>query len=441
MSVVYVDGLPGLEDPDCTLRLRVRGPAAFVRSPRFVARLSLPSGNVDWLIERPAVRFAESTHNLPRRINPFSGSNFWCSEVDELVADTLPTESGGLMVSGRHAGTGKQLWEQFIPIPDAADWAEPSPAWPGTQTEEIYSFLANDPNCLVVCLFRQSRRSCCVYPARGIDVRTLPPYACQTDAVRFDPLTGRSLWRGSFRDLRVEILERENFTGTWSNDREVGVVNLETGINRTLRESTNHLGWPVRDTSGLISVPWHSKREVGVDWINQEGQRIRQAVWRQSGVQSTKLHATQSGLALQSSDQTLWWLGNEESPLWSVRAKPYIYHVYCSPATDVFVGTDGRGGRLFGYDAVSGHETLNIKPTLGGAGVLAKVPDHDVLVAKFWVSRNDPTAGRLFVLSMKDRAHTLGYQCQELIGTWNHGAVCLAGSNRERLSIVDIRSS
>jgi hypothetical protein len=105
----------------------------------------------------------------------------------------------------------------------------------------------------------------------------------------------------------------------------------------------------------------------------------------------------------------------------------------------VFVGTDGRGGRLLAFGAASGEETLNLKPSLGGAGTLAKVPAHEVLVAKFCTSRKDPVAGSLLVLSMRDRSHRLDCQCQELLGTWAHGAVCVARQNGERLAIVDVR--
>jgi hypothetical protein len=188
-----------------------------------------------------------------------------------------------------------------------------------------------------------------------------------------------------------------------------------------------------------IAASWHSKREAGIDWFDERGGRICTGAVRQSGVQSTRLHATDSGLALQTNDQSLWWFANEEKPVWDLRAKPYIYHVYCSPKTDIFVGTDGRGGRLIAVDPATGQGTFELKPPRGGAGELRKVPGHNVLVAKFWTSRRDPIAGRLFCLVMRDRSHNLGVDCRNLIGTWEHGAVCQAGRNGERLAIVDVR--
>jgi hypothetical protein len=244
------------------------------------------------------------------------------------------------------------------------------------------------------------------------------------------------VWSGSFRDLRVGILERKSFSGIWSNCSKLGLLDFETGKNTILYESPCELGWPVRDNSAL-AVPWHFKKDVGIDWIDVRGSRIRQSSWRQSGVRSSTLHATESGLGLQTNDQTLWWLGKAETPLWNIRAKPYIYRVQCGPASNVFVGTDGQGGRLFAFDQASGEETLNIKPPMGGAGTLTKVPAHDVLVAKF--STKNWVDGRLFILSMKDRRHELACQCRELLGTWEHGAVCTTGAKGERIAVVDVR--
>jgi hypothetical protein len=372
---------------------------------------------------------------LPRRIR-ISGSDLWHSESDDVVAELSPTEDGDALVSARHAETGQQLWEYFIPIPEPAEWAEPSPAWPGAQTEENDAFVAADPTRLVVCISRQSRRSRMYSPA--MTVETLPPCACQLDAIRLDTSTGVPVWRESFQRVAVGIIERRSFSGIWSTGKRVGVLNFETGTNQVLQEYPHALGWPVRDSS-LVAVPWCSNGEVGIDWLDERGSQVRQANWLQPRVSATYLHRTEAGLALQVNDQTLCWLGMEDVPLWTVRAKPYIYRVHCDPDSDVFVGTDGRGGRLLAFDAASGEETLNLKPPLGGAGTLSKVPDHKMLVAKFWTSRRDAVTGNLFVLSMRDRTHRLDCQCRELIGTWQHGAVCVAGKNGERLAIVDIR--
>jgi hypothetical protein len=218
MSITYVDPIPGLGEHGCYLSLRVHGTSAFIRSNRFIARFSLESGKLSWLIEREKTQRAKPSSDLPRRIR-ISGLDLWCSAEQAAVAELLPTEDQGLRVSCRHAETGRPLWEHIIPIPDPAEWAEPAPAWSGGQTEEIYAFLAGDPRLLVVCLFRQTRRMMQTpYPT--------PRYACQTDAIRFDPLTGERVWSASFRDLRVEIVERECFRGTWSFRGKLGTIDL-----------------------------------------------------------------------------------------------------------------------------------------------------------------------------------------------------------------------
>lgn len=436
MSAMFVDCLPDLSDPTSFLSLRVFGHFAFVRSPRFISRICLDSGTVEWLVERSPAQPTESIGCLRRRIR-VSGSDLWISATGDVLVEIMSTECGGLTVSARHTETGRQLWEHFIPCPDAADDAVSSLALPDGQTAEIFGFLAQPPESLVVCLSHDTGMSTLSSP--NLEILNPRTFECQTDAVRFDPLTGKTLWKTSFLDVRVGILERRAFTGIWSNANRLGRLDFQTGTNSMLYESPNFLGSPLRNGSEL-SVPWHSTREVGVDWIDEWGGSIRNAAWPQLRVRNTKLHATESGLALQTNDQRLWWLGREDSPSWSIRAKPYIYRVHCSPTTNVFVGTDGNGGHLLGLDPISGQETHLLKPALGGVGYLAKVPGHDVLIAPFRISRTHSVPARLLVFSMRDRTHDLHNQCQVLLGTWEHGAVCLSGAHCEQFAIIDVRN-
>ncbi|HEX7378363.1 MAG TPA: hypothetical protein VF278_14690 [Pirellulales bacterium] len=460
MRNFFIDGLPGFDsrmlNPELfgPLLLRAQGSALFLRCSRFMARISAQSGEVVWLIERhPAVTtISESTSKLPRHIRtPLwpVGFEVWYSETNDVIAELLPTEDGSALVSARDAATGRSLWEHFIPIPAPAIWAEGSPAWPGAQTEEIDAFFGSDPTCLVVCLSRQSRRS--MYYSPTITVNTLPQYACQLDAIRLDVLAGTAIWRATFPGVSVGIVERQSFVGVWSSTcrwephhpavlpgaEQIGVLDFETGINQILHECGKDLGWPIHD-GAFVAVPWHSRGDVGVMWLDERGKQLRQVRWQQSKVNSTRLHHTGAGLALQVNDQTLAWLG-EDDPLWTVRAKPYIYKVHCRAGSDVFVATDGRGGRLLAFDPVSGRETLNLKPLVGGAGSLTKVPGHDLLVASFATSRANSLAGELLVLSMRDHAYQLDRRYGSLLGVWEHGALCLAGKKWERLAIVDLR--
>src|SRR5262249_19562203 len=143
MTVTLVNGLPSQRYAPELLTLVVRGPAAFVRSPNFVARFCLESGEVDWLVERSCPQFAEGTVRPPRWIWVL-GLDLWVDRSVQHVCEILPTECGDLTVHVRHAKTGQIVWERYVPIPPAAHWAEQSPIRPGYQTEELYAFIAEE---------------------------------------------------------------------------------------------------------------------------------------------------------------------------------------------------------------------------------------------------------------------------------------------------------
>jgi hypothetical protein len=143
---------------------------------------------------------------------------------------------------------------------------------------------------------------------------------------------------------------------------------------------------------------------------------------------------------LQTNAQGLTWLGDGTEPLWAVRAKPYIYRVHRVSDSDVFVGTDGNGGRLLAFDPNTGRETMNLKPTRSGVGHLTKLPGHNLLVSTFGVSRSHSVPARLLVLSMHDRQYTLEHECFLLLGTWEHGVVCRTGRRGEHIAVVDVRA-
>ena len=105
----------------------------------------------------------------------------------------------------------------------------------------------------------------------------------------------------------------------------------------------------------------------------------------------------------------------------------------------MFVGTDGNGGGVYAFDSASGEPTLYLKPLLGGAGDLAKPPAHDVLLSTFGMSRRDWAAKNLLILNMRDRTHRLEGPYLSLLGVWEHGAICSAGTSGDRLAIVDLR--
>jgi hypothetical protein len=432
MRATLVDRLPAAEGYWRPTRPLFRGTSAFVRSEKFIGRFSLETGKFSWFIERtPPPLFGSSG---PRWIQQ-CGLSLWLNDTESILAELVSNGAGDLLISARNAGTGDPLWEKLIPIPDGAEWAESTPAWPGASTEEIYGFLADDPKYLVICLLRQSRCTGLIDPEDGIDVVTYPPFRSQLDALRLDPRSGIPHWHISHQGLFVGILERISFKGIWSHNSYAGNLDLETGENKALHESSGKLGWPVRH-KGLIAIPWHSRGRVGVEWIDDDGVHVRSSEWPHKRVSNTKLHVTQGGLCLQVNDQILWWLGETMTPLWSVTAKPIIWRVHCVPDSCVFVGTNGR---LLAFDQTSGSEQLNLKPRAGGAEDLTKVTGHDVLVATTRVSQSWTIPTRLLVLSMADRTHTCELECAEIFAAWEHGILCLIGEQGKRLTIVDIR--
>lgn len=425
----YVEGLPRLADHELALAVTVRGSAAYASCPQFIARISLLDGTLDWLIE-------QSPDTLVRPFSISVPDQLWVSETDKVVAGLRTTGDGGLLVSARSTETGAKLWEHPVQRPDAPDWVEATPAWPGAPTEEIDAFFALDNARLCVCLSHHSRRS--MIATSTFQVMTLPPFAGQLDMLRLDPLTGKKLWSSTFPGVSPGILERRAFTGVWSSSPHLGLIDFETGTNSTLGEYPHALGWPALNGSE-VAVPWHTEKEVGIHWLSTSGEPLNHTSWQLARTVSTTLHPTAEGFALQTNDQHLWWLGNERRQLWSVRARPYIYRVHRATETDVFIGTDGNGGRLLGFDAQSGRETINLKPSLGGVGDLACIPGHHSLVATFRVSKSYSSPPRLLILSMADRQHRLVADCSGILATWEHGVVCRAGRNGERLAIIDIR--
>ncbi|MBY0232467.1 MAG: hypothetical protein K2W96_24580, partial [Gemmataceae bacterium] len=428
MRTTHLDNFAGMWN-STPPALRVHGSSAFLRAGDRLARIDLDPARVAWTAERSPLRFMPG-HPPPRCIQAFGGE-LWTD--GNVVAELLAAPEGGMTVSARDAATGRRLWDRLIPAPDPAGWAEPEPAWPGAPTEEIDAFLADVPEALVACLSRTTRRS--GMAGNGIEVLTLPPFACQLDAMRLDPLTGRDLWRATYPAVHVGIGERPRFRGLWATGNRIGRIDLGSGTNAFHHEAPYRYGWPVLSGSAF-AAPWHSPSRAGVDWVDESGRLLRSASWPLKGVRSTMLHPVDAGLVVQTNDQRLWLVGDEDAPLWDVRARPYICGVHQRGSLPVFVGTDGGGGRLLGFDLATGAELLNLRPSIGGVGQIEKVPGHPVLVARYAVSRSWHRAARLLLLDMRTLEHELPIDCVHLLGTWEHGAVCLVG---DRVSVLDAR--
>src|SRR5262245_37894338 len=122
----HLDERPDLEE-DIWHRASVfsHADAAYVRTDVFLGRLGLPSGKLQWLVERTWTPFSEPAKAMSRRIRAEADSSFWISADGLRIAETSSTDSGGITLCARDATTGKQRWEKFIRAPAPSDWAEP----------------------------------------------------------------------------------------------------------------------------------------------------------------------------------------------------------------------------------------------------------------------------------------------------------------------------
>jgi hypothetical protein len=149
------------------------------------------------------------------------------------------------------------------------------------------------------------------------------------------------------------------------------------------------------------------------------------------------LHSVGAGLALQINDQGLCWLGHGTEPLWEARCKPYIYHVYHGANGDIYVGTDGNGGRLLGFDSATGEEILNLKPSSGGFGSLVSLKELGLLVTPFSAKSRQ---GGLLILNTSNRSQQVIPGVYAIIGHWSRGVLCRFGAKLDKLAIVDLES-
>lgn len=403
MSVKFLDDLPGMDEDRIDPHVFVAGLTAYFRTTSCLARISLSTGNVDWLVQR---RADCNAHN-----------DFWVSENGEFIAEIQSGKRYEITACVRNPLSGQVIWERSFQCLDSND-----------------AYFAADPKRLVLCLYGQAL-------LRKID--ELPNPACLFDistVIRLDPATGQALWSDSYPNLLVRELERRTFTELWCRSPQLGLLDLETGIQTILHQSAVELGWSPARVGTTSAVSWHSPKQIGVDWFDDHGTRLRSCVIDKRGAKSTRLCDSGAGLALNlNGAELLWWYGDSDQPLWSFRAKPYVYQVHRAHETDLFVGTDGNGGRLYALDPETGQETLNLKPALGGVGDLSRLPHQRILVAPFRTSKSYSATRRLLVVSMDDRSHHLDYECQSLLGTWQHGAICRTGKKSERLTIVDLR--
>jgi len=310
--------------------------------------VSVSEARLMWEVPKP--RPTPAQFNLPRRAIA-SGRGLWAGPSSVAHLSDAPT---GLFVAAHDIGTGRAIWRSEFPTPSPVSWTESSPAYAGAHTEELPAFLARDEN-LVLGLARTTRRT-----AQAFDLR-LPPLHAQLDLSGIDATSGEVRWQTKVPDVTISALEMRRFSGCLATIAgDVLNVDLATGTPCSLTKLRGSLGWP-RRRRGELLVSWHDRGTVGVYALDAiTGAVLRQSHWRRRGVWSTSMLLDPRSVFLQINDQFVSLLDENLAPLWEARAVPYIYGVVHTAEGPIWIGTSGRGGRLYAIDPASGTELLHL---------------------------------------------------------------------------------
>ena len=79
--------------------------------------------------------------------------------------------------------------------------------------------------------------------------------------------------------------------------------------------------------------------------------------------------------------------------------------------SDIFVATDGGGGRLFGFDRADGHETFNFRPALGGLAHTHFFEDAQTAVTSVAMKKSHWVASRLFIFKTDTKSMDFASSC------------------------------
>ena len=406
------------------------GYSCLVRTRKWLALCSLQTGMVEWRVDRDAPVVNESR----QAIDGFCDMNLWGAKLwidpeSSTVAELFWREPDSLMLTARCMKTGSIRWQFVYRRPPLAAWAETSPAWPGAPQEEIYAFLAQAPSSLVLCIYRQTR--CMGISTPEFKVFDRPPFHCQTDLVCFEPTSGHVRWSHAQDGLRLDVLDWKNFHGLWIDDEQAGWVDFETGtVSRLCREGYC-FGRPAAfEQHGYF--PWFDRNRKRIGYIRANSQMVPDLdySWLERGVQQIVAWPTHRGVALQLNDQKIVWTNGDER-LWNQRAKPYIYRIFASSSSDVWVATDGKGGRLFGFDPRTGNETYNFRPAMGGLGDM-RLMNASLAVGSVCMHRSYSIAPKLFTFDVETQKMDFWADCWLLLGNWEEGVVFVTGDKNCR---------
>lgn len=442
MKVLAFDGLP-LWDETLTqdevlgdLEIESADGYCVIRKKDFIALASFKTRACRWLVSREPV----TVYQRPA-FDTFSsmllwGKKLWLGTQDKVVAELCYADGDCVKVVTRNLANGEVLWEYRYLRPTLASWAEPVPAWPNAPQEEIYLFLAAHSDSLVLCVHRRTRSFAMTTPEFA--VRSVPPFQCQTEYYCFDPSTGEIRWSSVQARVTLDLLDWRCYQGPWGNEDQAGWVDLGTGEVSTIRREGYRFGKPAVYL-GCGYFPWFkpSQKRIGYIRTNPKMEVEREYEWNEENVNDLCIWPTSQGVAIQVNDQKVLWTTHSGELLWKQRARPYIYKVFASDTSDIFVATDGAGGRLFGFDPKTGQETFNFRPALGGVGECYYCENRRLAVASVAMKKSHSIPSKVLIFDVQTKEFDFIADCWKILGEWERGVVFVSGERERRIAFLD----
>lgn len=420
------------------LEVVTAGEHCLVRKTGFLGLCSLKTGKVNWCVTRNAPEGNRDPSSDVFSNLLFWGTKLWIGLNDQVVAEIFYEAPESAKLVARCMRTGNVLWEYVHPRPPLEPWAEEKPAWPGAPQEEAYAFLARSENSLVLCLHRRTR--CHGLATSEFTVFENPPFQCQTELYSFEPTSGALRWSKVQIGLRLDLLEWKDFKGVWVNEGQAGWLDLDSGVVCTIERVGCRFGMPaVYGEFGYF--PWFDKKSkrVGYIRVNQRMEVNCDYSWNEKGVRDITAWPSNCGVALQVNDQKVIWTTAGER-VWEQRAKPYVYSVFATDNSDIFVATDGAGGRLLGFDRTLGHETFNFRPVFCGLGDTHFFKEAQIAVASVAMKKSHWVPSKLLVFNTETKAMDFASSCWHILSPWSGGVVFVSGEKDRRIAFLDLNA-
>lgn len=267
-----------------------------------------------------------------------------------------------------------------------------------------------------------------------------PPFQSQTELYSFEPTTGALRWSKVQIGLRLSLPEWKDFQGLWVNDGQAGWLDLDSGVVYAIERGSCCFGMPAM-YGKLGYFPWFDKRSKRIGYIraNQQMEVDCDYSWNEKSVRDIRAWPTSCGVALQINDQKVIWTSANER-LWEQRAKPYVYNAFATDDSDIFVATDGAGGRLLGFNRIDGHETLNFKPAFCGLGHSHFFEEAQVAVASVAMKRSHWVPSKLLIFNTKTKSMDFVSSCWDILARWSRGVVFVSGEKDRRIAFLDLNA-